>query len=197
MGWLMLLAVLAADPAPAVSGDVPPNREADWRLCRNEKGDISSSDELKGCEALIAADDVDNEIKAIAHANRGMLMAHTAFQMTAKDELDEAIKLNPKLAPAYYNRALLLAATGDPQSAVTDYSAAISILPTMVEAYINRGIIYAESGQSELALADFTKAIQLEPGSADLYQNRAALLRHMGRAAEAEADDAKAKQLAK
>jgi lipoprotein NlpI len=197
MSLLAMLAFLSAEPAAPLSGDVPPAYEKYWALCRNQKGDISVLDEIKGCEALIDGDGIDDEIKAVAHANRGMLMAHTIFKETAKDELDTAIKLNPKLAPAYYNRALLANATGDPEAAVADYSKAISLVPTMAEAYINRGIIYATSGRSELALADFNKAIELEPGSADLYENRGHLLQDMGRSAGAEADFARAKELAK
>ena len=197
MSVLLLIAALAADPQPALSGDVPASQEVNWTLCRNEKLNMSLEQELKGCEALIAAEDVDNEIKAIAHANRGMLMGQMSFFETAKSELDEAIRLNPKLAPAYYNRALIFAATGDPKSAAADYSSAISILPKMIEAYVNRGIIYAESGQSEQALADFSKVIELEPGNAENYENRAQLLRQMGRTVEADADDAKARELAK
>ena len=197
MSWLMLLAALIADPRPTASGDVPTAQEANWTLCRNEKGTISVGDEIKGCEALIAANDVDNEIKAIAHTNRGMLMGQMSFFETAKSELDEAIRLDPKLAPAYYNRALLLAATDDPKSAVDDYSMAISILPKMVEAYVNRGIIYAKSDQSALALADFSKAIELEPGNADNYENRGQLLHKMGRVTEAMADMHMAMELAK
>jgi len=194
---LFFVAVLAGDSAPATSGDVPAKYEAAWAACRNENLKGSFNHEMTGCGALIAAEEVDNEIKAIAHANRGMLMAQAGLLVTAKSELDEAIKLNPKLAPAYYNRGMVFEATAHAKAAIADYSAAITALPTMVEAYINRGIIYAQSGQSDLALADFNKAIELEPGSEDLYENRAQLLREMGRSAEADADLAKAKLLMK
>lgn len=198
---VMFVAALAAGAAPPASADVPPKYEAAWTACRNEKLDFSSegiSAEFKGCEALIAAgSDVDNEIKAVAHTNRGMLMAQFSYLATARDELDTAIKLNPKLAPAYYNRGLLRERTGEADGAIADYSAAIAILPKMIEAYVNRGIIYAGAGKRDLALADFTRVIELEPGNADNYENRAHLLRDMGRGPEADADEAKAKQLAK
>lgn len=197
MFLVVILTIVAANPALAPSGDVPVTHEAAWTACRNEKGNVTFDDEMKGCEALIAADGIDNEIKAIAHANRGMLMTQTMFLQTARDELDRAIKLNPRLAPAYYNRAMLKEATRDPQGAIADYSTAIGINPKLVEAFINRGIARAKLGQNEPALADFNRAIELEPGSADLYENRAALFREMGRSDEAEADIAKAKQLAK
>jgi tetratricopeptide (TPR) repeat protein len=199
MSFLLWLAAIA-DPASGMSSDVPAHHQAAWIACRNEKLDFSLEslgNEMEGCEALIAADDVDDEIKAIAHSNRGMLMAHASFLVTAKDELDRAIKLNPKLAPAYYNRAMVFEATGDRKGAIADYSTAIEINPKMVEAYINRGIARAKAEESVLALADFNKAIELEPGSVDLYENRAHLLRAMGRVKEAEADLVKVKELAK
>lgn len=194
---IVLLAAQASVPAAPASGDVPAKHEAAWTACRNEKGAVSYQDELKGCEALIAADDVDNGIRAVAHVNRGMLMAQASFLETAKDELDRAIALNPALGPAYYNRAMVLEAKGDRASAIADYGAAIERNPDMVEAYINRGIARARSGQQDLALADFNQAIALEPGSADIYGNRAVLLREMGRSKDADADEARAKELAK
>lgn len=197
IGLLALLAAQAAVPPSPASADVPPAREAAWTACRNEKLTLAVADEMKGCEELIAAGDVDDGIKAVAHANRGMLMGLASQFAAAKEEMDTAIKLNPKLAPAYYNRALLAASSGDTKAAVADYTKAIEIVPVMTDAYINRGIIYATSGRNEAALADFNKAIELEPGSADLYENRAQLLQAMGRPAEAEADLAKAKELAK
>ena len=197
----LFVASLAAAQAQASSNDVPAKYQAAWDACRNEKLDFSREGvgaELKGCSDLIAATDLnDNEIKAIAHTNRGMLNGQANRFDVAKSEFDEAIKLNPKLAPALYNRALLFSTMGDTKAAVADYTAAISALPKMVEAYINRGIIFAQSGQLDLALADFSKAIELEPGSADNYENRAHLLRDMGRTADADADEAKARQLMK
>jgi tetratricopeptide (TPR) repeat protein len=199
MSLLLLLAAIA-EPALNTPSEVPAHLQAAWVACRNEKLDFSSegfANEIEGCEALIKAKDVDSEVKAIAHTNRGMLMAQASFLVTAKDELDEAVELNPKLAPAYYNRALVLEATGDPKGAIADYSAAIEINPKMAEAFINRGIARAKIGDLAPALADFNKAIELEPTDADLYENRAHLLHQMGRQNEAEADMVKAKDLAK
>ena len=190
------LALGAYNAGPArvdASGDVPAKYEPAWTACRNETLKLSADDEMAGCETLIAAgNDVDNEIKAIAHANRGMLMAQFSYLATAKDELDAAIKLNPKLAPAYYNRAMIHAAEGEMDLAVTDYSSAVALNPKMVEAFVNRAIIYAESGKTDLAIADFTKVIELEPNVADGYANRGIALARSGQLEAALADFNKA-----
>jgi tetratricopeptide (TPR) repeat protein len=172
---LISLAALSGESPTASSPDVPARYEAAWVACRNDKLDFSAestSAELRGCEALIAADAVDDEVKAIAHTNLGMLMSQASFFVTAKDELDTAIKLNPRLAPAYYNRALLHQSINEPDLAIRDYASAIGLNPKMVEAFANRGIIYAQSGKIDLAIADFTKEIELEPNVIDGYSNR-------------------------
>src|SRR4051812_15666607 len=133
MMLVMLVAALAADVAPPASADVSAKYQAAWTACRNEKLDFSQEGvdaEMKGCEALIGAgSEVDNEIKAVAHTNRGMLMAQASFLATARDELDTAIKLNPKLAPAYYNRAMIHAAREEMDLALADYGSAIALNP--------------------------------------------------------------------
>ena len=194
---LMMVAAVSADPGSQPVTDVPAARQAAWTKCRNEKGQLSAPIEMEGCDELIAAQDVDNEIKAIAHANRGMLMMPTLFRKTARDEFDRAIVLNPKLGPAYYNRGLLSALEGKLDEAIADYTRAVTAWPQISEAYVNRAIAYAESGKTELALQDFTKVIEIEPANAENYENRAALYHQLGREPEARADLAKAKSLGK
>lgn len=195
--FLIMMAAISVDSAPPTTADVPPARQSAWTKCRNEKGQLSAVVEMEGCDELIAAQDVDHEIKAIAHANRGMLMMLMSFRVTARDEFDRAIALNPKLGPAYYNRGLLLATQGKRDEAIADFTRAVAAWPQMTEAYVNRAIAYAETDKAELALTDFTKVIEMEPANPENYENRAAILQQMGRRAEAEVDLAKAKSFSK
>ena len=194
---VMMVAAMSADMASPPTPDVPPARQSAWTKCRNEKGQLSAAVEMEGCDELIAAQDIDNEIKAIAHANRGMLMMIMAFRVTARDEFDRAIALNPKLGPAYYNRGLLLDTQGKRDEAIADFTRAVAAWPQLTEAYVNRAIAYAETGKADLALADFTKVIEMEPANTENYKNRAAIYDQMGRKPEARADLAKAESLAR
>ena len=55
-------------------------------------------------------------------------------------DLDEAIKLKPKLAVAFSNRGDAWRRRGDIERAIMDLSEAIRLDPAMTPAYVNRGL---------------------------------------------------------
>lgn len=84
----------------------------------------------------------------------------------------EAVKLNPKLAPAYSNRGAARYRLGDKPGAIADYTQAIALNSQLALAYNNRGVARFELGEKLEAVEDFSQAIQLDPQSALAYQNR-------------------------
>jgi S1-C subfamily serine protease len=88
-------------------------------------------------------------------------------------DYDQAIRLNPKLAPAYNNRGWLRDELGDKQGAIADYDQAIRLDPKFAVAYGNRGFIRKALGDRQGAIADLQKAATLykSQGNEKSYQN--------------------------
>lgn len=90
----------------------------------------------------------------------------------ALQDLDEALRINPKLLPALINRGTLRMKTGDPIGSVKDYNRALTIDENLDAAWTARGILKAELGDPEGAMADFDQAIRINPRAATAYLNR-------------------------
>src|SRR5262249_10301456 len=72
-----------------------------------------------------------------AHYLRGMALSETGKKDEAKKDLDQAIKLNPKLAPAWYHRSNLRPA-GEREQAFEDLGEAIKLEPKNVALRLDR-----------------------------------------------------------
>lgn len=153
-----------------VAGTAPPSAtsyEKAWEACRNESGTRPLvPDELRGCEAVIASPEAPKDIRAIAHANRGMIMSRMSFFATAKDEFARAIELDPTLVGAYYNRAVLNTDLNDLTAATADLDMAIKLDPSFEPAYLQRGVVKARDKKFAAAVTDFEQAVRLDPKDA-------------------------------
>ena len=98
--------------------------------------------------------------------------ASTEFRK-AVQELDAALRIDPKYVDAYNNRGFALSLARKYDEAIQSFTRAIEINSQYVNAWNNRGQAYAQTGQHELAISDFTKAIELQPNSLEYYQLRA------------------------
>ena len=78
-----------------------------------------------------------------------------------RENLYEAIRLNPVNAKAYNNIGVYYHELSDYQSAIFDYDQAIGLDPEYAKAYNNRGLTYQSLGKVEEAERDFQKAKEL------------------------------------
>jgi tetratricopeptide (TPR) repeat protein len=95
-------------------------------------------------------------------------------------DLDQAIRLNPKLTGAYKNRGLVRSELGDNQGAIADLDQAIRLDSKYAGAYHSRGIIRIKLGDKQGALIDFDQAIQLNPKLASAYAIRGFVRSRLG-----------------
>jgi tetratricopeptide (TPR) repeat protein len=79
-------------------------------------------------------------------------------------DLDETIRLNPKLAAAYGNRGDVWRRKGDLGRALSDLNEALRLDPTMTPGYVTRGLVYEKNGDLERARADYDTALKRPPG---------------------------------
>jgi len=85
---------------------------------------------------------------------------------------DQALKLDPKYAPAYYNRGYAHALQNKTDAAIADYAQAIQIDPNYKEAYYQRGSLMGQKGNFDNAISDFAAVIKIDPKYAPAYYNR-------------------------
>lgn len=91
---------------------------------------------------------------------------------TALENMDHAIKLEPKIAGLYINRAYIRYNLQDWAGAMDDYDKAIALEPLNSTALFNRGMLNAEANANDRALDDFSAVIALEPANHRAYYNR-------------------------
>jgi len=81
----------------------------------------------------------------------------------ASDQIDEAIRLDPRVADYYYLRAQIRLQLGDDSGALTDIAEAIRLRPDKADYYQWRGYWYWNRSMWELSIPDLEKAVQLNP----------------------------------
>jgi tetratricopeptide (TPR) repeat protein len=127
--------------------------------------------------------------RAVALNNRAEMGKDQAANIA---DLDEAIRLAPRIAKLYHNRGLQKSA--DPARAIDDFDAAIRLDSKYAVAWTSRGEAYAELKQYDLAIRDLSEAIRLAPGYIhpmyNPYESRARAKEAKGDVKGAEADRA-------
>jgi tetratricopeptide (TPR) repeat protein len=76
-------------------------------------------------------------------------------------DLDQVIKLSPRMAIAHYNKGCLMIANQDYTSALSAFTTAIELKPDFGEAYYNRGYVYLKLGNKDNGISDLSKAGEL------------------------------------
>ena len=122
---------------------------------------------------------------ALAHGLEGEAYSKKGDYDKALQELDEAIRLNPKLAAAHYNRGQIYFRRGDYGQAVRDFTDTISLAPDYTFAYYSRGVANEKGGDIKEAILDYSHTIRLKPGYAPAYNDRARALLSLGHVKEA------------
>ncbi len=106
----------------------------------------------------------------------------------ALQDMNDAVRLNPKRAETYINRALIRYYTYDLRGAMADYDYAQQLDPSSIMIYYNRGLLRAQVGERNRAIEDFTEVIKREPHNYMAILNRAILYDLIGLYSEAIAD---------
>lgn len=111
---------------------------------------------------------------AWAYGTRGAFRLHNNDIQGARQDLDQALKLDPNYGPSLYFRANLNYLSQDYPAALADLDQAIRTAPSMSYLYRDRGKIKGVLQDNQGALEDFNRAIALDPRS-DAYYWRAVL----------------------
>ncbi len=107
---------------------------------------------------------------------------------SALADLNEAVRLQPRMAGLYINRAYLRYSLDDYFGAMADYDYALQLEPTNATALFNRGLLLSEVNANDRALEDFSGVLDLEPDNYRALYSRALIHRAKGNYAAAIAD---------
>lgn len=99
---------------------------------------------------------------------------------SALEDMNVAIRLQPKFAGLYINRAFLRYNLDDYFGAMADYDYALQLEPLNQTALFNRGLLLTEVSANDRALDDFTRVIELDPDDYRALYNRALIYRNKG-----------------
>lgn len=96
------------------------------------------------------------------------LLGAMKYGQCAKDEIDKALELDPKLAMAYISRGignyyLPEAMGGGPAAAIKDFDQAIALDPNLADAYLWKGIALRKENRDADARKDLERAVALNP----------------------------------
>ena len=95
----------------------------------------------------------------------------------ALDDMNEAIRLQPKFPGFYINRAFLRHNLDDYYGALSDYEYAIQLDPEDYTGYFNRALLLCEVRDFDKALADLNKVLALRGTDYRALYNRALVLK--------------------
>lgn len=107
---------------------------------------------------------------------------------SALADMDEAIRLQPRVPGLYINRAYFRYRLDDYFGAMADFDYALQLDPVNRTALFNRGLLLTEAGANDKALLDFDRLLELDPDNYRALYNRALLNKAKGRFADALAD---------
>lgn len=99
------------------------------------------------------------------------VMGALRYGQCARDEIEKAIQLNPKLALAYVSRGvgnyyLPVQMGGGPELAIKDFDKAIALNPKLSDAYLWKGVALRKMNKDAQAREALQRALELDPNRA-------------------------------
>src|SRR3989338_2266635 len=98
---------------------------------------------------------------------------------------DEALEIDPKLAPAWYNKGVALGNLCRYEEAITCCEKALEIDPKYTSAWNNKGVALNNLGRYEEAITCCEKALEIDPKYTSAWNNKGVALNNLGRYEEA------------
>ncbi|MEL7153844.1 MAG: hypothetical protein AAFN51_08670 [Pseudomonadota bacterium] len=154
----MLVAVI---PSPAFA-DVQSNctQTEDWWL------------RIEACTQAIESPRWSGAAGAWAYSNRAVAHAELGNYLSAFDDHEKAVMLNPSDAAARNNKGISHALFREYDRAIREYSAAIQLRAGYTNAFFNRADTYLAMGEYALAVEDYTTVIAGNAEAADAFAGR-------------------------
>ena len=161
--FALVVAVLSLPPGPVSAGVVEDcTQDGDWWL------------RVRACTEALDSGRWEGRRAAWAHSNRAVAFAALGDYISAFDDHDAAVRLDPTDARARNNKANSHADFREYDRALREYAAALRIDPGYLNAYFNRADVLLNMGRDAEAAADYTVVIDAVPGLGEARAGRAA-----------------------
>ena len=137
-------------------------------------------------DTVAARADIDRALQINKNAVNAYVMRADIAISSAQDyrealeDMNQAIRLQPKFTGFYINRAFLRYMTDDFNGAFADYDYALQLDPQNETALFNRGMLRAEVQDRNRAIDDFSTVLSLNPYDYKALYNRSILLADIG-----------------
>lgn len=183
--FVPVVALTAGASLMAASAGAQTAQQIEW--CANP-GNATSELRISGCTALIQSGKFSGKDLANAFASRGNAYATKKDFDHAISDLDQAIRLDPKLPMAYLIRGISYGGKNDFNTAIRDLDEANRLSPGNVQVLSARGFAYKQTGNLDAAIRDLSEAIRLDPNQSAVFSNRGDAYRQKGDIVRAIAD---------
>ena len=100
---------------------------------------------------------------------RAQLAVEAGDTATARAELERALAINPRNAPAQHLMGELIFRSGDTAAALAHYDRMATLFRPDVSIAVNRGLLAGQSGQASAAAERFTEALRMAPHRMELH----------------------------
>jgi tetratricopeptide (TPR) repeat protein len=109
--------------------------------------------------------------QAKKYNNLGVTSFHNGAFELARDQFEQAVKLDPEFAEAYNNLGLSNTELGDDEKATNAFARAVEIDPNLPAAYNNLGYIFYKKGSYEKAIEMYNEALGRSTDNSSAHTN--------------------------
>ena len=176
-----------ADERPAPGGPHPQDLPSSPGEPPEDPAEAPEDPAARVARAIAAAErplpeakDTAAQEAARAAAERALQLIRSGRSREALEELDLAVRLDPRLGSAWYNRGLVRLELGDPDGALEDFTRSVVLGPQQPRGWQNRAAARGLLGDLAGAEADLTRVLELAPGWPDARRDRGILRARRG-----------------
>jgi tetratricopeptide (TPR) repeat protein len=145
------------------------------KIAREGSQAARDQDWNKAIERFRKAAEIDRKYTqnlAISYQQRAFSYANDQRFQDALNDLNEAIKINPRDARAYEQRAAIEMKINDYDKALADYGEAIKANPGEIKYHLYRGYIYELRGDLQNAMADTEAALKISSKNKEALERK-------------------------
>ena len=145
------------------------------KIARDAAQAAKDQDWNKAIDGFRKAAEMDRKYMAsvaIAYQQRAFSYANDQRFQDALNDLNEAIKINPRDARAYEQRAAIEMKINDYDKAVADYGEAIKANPGEIKYHLYRGYIYELRGDLQNAMAETEAALKINSKNKEAVERK-------------------------
>lgn len=131
------------------------------------------ADRLTACNSILDARRTTRDVIVMAFITRGQLFAARNEAPRALADLNEAIRLDPRVPDAYQARAAVYQQQGDAARALADLNEAIGLLaPASPDLLLARARLHQQRNDAAMAAADIDRVLTVNPLHAGALRER-------------------------